>query len=1185
MSVTIAAALLLLSTIPPSPSPSTRATLVSQLGHNSYVHAVAFSPDAALVLTASEDQTARLWEAATGAELRTFTGHTQEVKAVALSPDGRRALTGSRDESARLWDVETGEEVRRFAAGRGGVNAVAFSPDGHSIVAGSWDFKARVFETATGALSTSLAGHVGGVLAVAWSADGNVIATGSFDHTARLWDARTGTGLRTLSGHRDAVTAVAISHDGRLVLTGSMDDTAKLWDARTGLEVKTFTGHANDVTSVALSRDGSTAVTASFDKTAIVWALPTGAELRRLVGHTHWLSSVAISNDGRLIATGSHDRTATLWDAATGHPVTAFSGRINLPWAAAFSPDGRFIVTGNRDGTARLWEGATGEQALAYTGHSHWVTSVAFSPDGATLLTGSWDATVRLWDVASGMEGRVLHGLDEPVTSVAFSSDGTRVLAGGWESAAKLWDAASGAELHAFESRGEPADSTAISRDGRFVATARRGRAVLWDAATGAEVRELSGHVEMLEVRAVAFSPDARFLLTGGGDATAKLWDVETGAELRTFNGHAVADTVDAVAFSPDGRFVLTASSDQTAKVWDASTGAELRTMSGHRGLIHTISVSRDGRFVLTSSADGTARVWDFESGRLLCSLLSFQDGGWAVIDPEGRFDAADGGDVAGLHWAVGTESIGLGQLKNRYYVPALLARILGFDDKPLDPVAALDQVSLFPGVRVEPPAAGATKLTIHLTNRGGGIGKVRVLVNRKELLADARGPRPDSSAREVRITVDLASAPALPGEPNHIEIVAWNRDDYLSSRGAMIPWSPPAGEKYEPELYAIVGGISEYASPKMALRFAAKDAVDIATAVELGAQELFGVSRVHLTLLASGDPRAADPTKDKFRQAFERARKARPGDLLVVYLAGHGVAVGGEQKVYAYLTREATGFDVADPEVRKRSAITSEELTEWIKEIPALKQVMILDTCAAGTAAAKLIERRAVPGDQVRALERLKDRTGFHVLMGSAADAVSYEASEYAQGLLTYALLEGMRGAALREDDSVDVAKLVQYAADRVPQLARNIGGIQRPQVAAPQGSSFAIGILGPDEKKRIPISMPRPLVLRPILFNPAEADDNLQLSVALRKALDRHAFQSSQVVFVDADELPGAVRVTGVYQVVAGGQVNVSVTLRRDDARLATVLATGRLDDLRGLVANLAKEISAVLAGDALR
>jgi uncharacterized caspase-like protein len=155
-----------------------------------------------------------------------------------------------------------------------------------------------------------------------------------------------------------------------------------------------------------------------------------------------------------------------------------------------------------------------------------------------------------------------------------------------------------------------------------------------------------------------------------------------------------------------------------------------------------------------------------------------------------------------------------------------------------------------------------------------------------------------------------------------------------------------------------------------------------------------------------------------------------------VVYFAGHGVTLQQGSDTSLYLTQEARNADsaaLADPGVRAQTTGSSEELLEWIKLVPGLKQVMMLDTCAAAAEAGKLVEQRAVSGDQIRALDRLKDRTGFHVLMGSAADAVSYEASQNGQGVLTYALLQRMQGPARREDEYVDVQKLFQYAADEV--------------------------------------------------------------------------------------------------------------------------------------------------------
>jgi hypothetical protein len=113
----------------------------------------------------------------------------KRVTAVAFSPDGTRVLTGSVDETARLWDTATGKAVATLARHTNSVTAVAFSPDGTRVLTGSADNTARLWDAATGKAVATLAGHTGSVAAVAFSPDGRRILTGSSDNTARLWDA------------------------------------------------------------------------------------------------------------------------------------------------------------------------------------------------------------------------------------------------------------------------------------------------------------------------------------------------------------------------------------------------------------------------------------------------------------------------------------------------------------------------------------------------------------------------------------------------------------------------------------------------------------------------------------------------------------------------------------------------------------------------------------------------------------------------------------------------------------------------------------------------------------------------------------------------------------------------------------------------------------------------------------
>jgi hypothetical protein len=236
------------------------------------VASASFSPDGRSIVTASWDNSARIWNTTTGvAEKHLVGGHTSYVNSAVFSPQGEYVLTASDDRTAILWNPETREVVRTFDGHNGRVRYAVFSPDGARVLTASDDKTARVWNTDTGETVLELIGHEWGVLCAAFSADGRHVVTGSDDNSARLWDATTGKPLQTLAGHTAAVTSVSFSPDGERVLTASEDFTAKLWDANNGKEILNLRGHSQEVTSVTFSDDGRYALTGSRDGTAILW--------------------------------------------------------------------------------------------------------------------------------------------------------------------------------------------------------------------------------------------------------------------------------------------------------------------------------------------------------------------------------------------------------------------------------------------------------------------------------------------------------------------------------------------------------------------------------------------------------------------------------------------------------------------------------------------------------------------------------------------------------------------------------------------------------------------------------------------------------------------------------------------------------------------------------------------------
>lgn len=1168
--------------------------LVAQVGHGNTVTSAAVSADGRWLLTGSYDYTARLWDLEGGRELRRFEGARSVVTAVAFTPDARGVLTGHYDRTARLWDRVTGKEIRRYEGHGGGVTAVDVSADGAYVLTGSDDRGVRLFERESGREVRRFDGCTDKVGGVALSADGRWVLAGAQDKVARVWSRETGQEVRRFEGHGDRLTAVAFSPDARWVLTGSQDKTARLWDREAGTELKRYPGHGDRVTSVAFSPDARRVLTGSWDSQARLWDREAGTEVRRFAGHTALVSAVRFTPDGRRVVTGSYDRTARLWDAETGTERTRYDGLAAGMTAVAATADTRWIATGGSDGVAHLWDRDDGAESRTLTGHGKAVTSVALSADGAWVLTGSEDRTARLWSGKDGKELRRFEGHGDRVAAVGLSADGQWALTASDDKTARLWEAASGREVRRFEGHGDRVSAAVFSSDGAWVLTGCHDRSArLFERDTGRLLRTFTGHTG--QVSAVAISADRRWVVTGSYDKGAIVWSADTGAQVRRIDGHTAWITC--VAVAADGSWVLTGSMDGSARRWNSSTGAEMQRYEGHGGWVTALAPTAEGKRLLTASADGTVRLWDLETRATLCSLLSFRDGSWAVVDPAGRYDASREGRVEGLHWVVGDEVIALEQLMSAFYEPRLLARVALPPGAP--PVARLEvrdirRLPLHPGVRVTPPTGPDGVLRIDLEDHGGGVGRVVVKIDGQTVAEPvpqlvARGAGGAPGAAEATASVPLGQQAALaPGRTNTITVEAYNAEGSLRSRGVAVDYKAPGSDvATPPAFWAVVAGVSEYAGAAIRLRYSAKDAQDFADAITAAAAGLFGAERIHATVLTTVAPRAP-PTRPNLLAALVAAQAAAPDDVFVLYLSGHGVTHGTPPDYY-FLTQEATALGVEDETTRAQRALSAADLQQALGRIKARKKILVFDTCRAGQAAADLAGRGDDGGTQARVMARVRQAMGTYVLAGCAADKVSYEASRFAQGLLTYALLEAMKlgvTGAVRDGDLLEAGGLLQYALRRVPEIARGIGGIQDPQVTVPDNATAVdLGRITERVRSTIRLADQRPLLARPDFQLAGDAPGDPQgLTRAVHDALSAAAEGRGgpALAYLPGQESPGMVRLAARYA-RSGDKLRLRVYVLRltsaDPQDLGQFDAEGAVGALPDLATRLVAQAIALL------
>jgi WD40 repeat protein/transcriptional regulator with XRE-family HTH domain len=552
------------------------------LHHDAEVWNVIFSPDGKQVATASQDKTAKIWDAATGKLLITLRGHRESVNGIVYSPDGKRIATTSDDHTAKVWDADTGKVLLTLSGHANIVHRIAFSPDGSRIVTTSVDGTAKVWDASTGREFLTFSGHGDMIADVAFSPDGKRVATTHQDGKVRVWDPISGKELLVLPVEEGQyLNGVAFSPDGNFIAeAGDGVNLVNVWDADTGQVILSSNlGHASTLLDIAFSPDAKLAASVGWDRQAKVWDATTGQTLYTLSGHTSYINGVAFSPDGTRLATASFDHTARLWDITPAKETLFISvdPAVSLSYGFYYASDGIKVVTANpEDMVTKIWDGISGKESLILSGQGEPTFQPTFSPDGK-MMAGNNGSTILVWDTETGEELARLAGHTEQVQSVAFSRDGTRLASGGSDN-----------------------------------------RVIIWDLLTGKALFTLAHNPTLEGILSVAYSPDGNQLISGDYNGVAIVWDTSTGKKIFTLPGQ---DTILDVIFSPTGKQVATANFDGIAKIWDIATGKEVLTLTGHDNAVTSLAFTPDGEKIATASIDGTARVWDAITGVNLLTL------------------------------------------------------------------------------------------------------------------------------------------------------------------------------------------------------------------------------------------------------------------------------------------------------------------------------------------------------------------------------------------------------------------------------------------------------------------------------------------------------------------------------------------------------------------------------------
>lgn len=1183
--------------------------LIVSTGHTASVSAVAFHPNGKHILTASQDSTLIYWEKS-GRKIKTLdTGGA--INAIDISYEGTYILAAGRG-GATVWDTGNLDHEPEILT-NDLIMFAQFSPDGKYIFTEDrhkritlWRKEGNTF-TGSHVFYHQLSDEY---KTITFTADSNHFLIGTRDgvcHIINIGDLIAATDPININqidkisfpttqtefpaGRR--LTSVAVSPNGDYFLSSAYNKQVKLWDINSPEQEVAVLPFDFPLTAAAFSPDGTKVLVGGYDPQKDyhgllrIWDTQNPTQDPIEFSHDSAVYAVAFSSDGNHVISGGKNNDTTLWDIY-GKKIHTFKGGADIN-DLAISPEGARLAIASGDHRVKLWD--LQKNRLSYhQEHTDKVVTVAYSPGEDKVLSGSADHTFILWDLEN--EGSQGERHEKGITSVAYGPGADHILTGSEDYTAALWQIYPEFELkHRFSDPeirtkvGTVAISPIKGDEVLLISYGSQARLHKWDQNTP-ETTYGSGQET---INAAIFSHSGTHVLIGTRNplhqnGSIKLYNRDgTEAQPHTFesnNGHT--DGISALAFSSDDNYILSGSYDGSAILWETETGNIITHYRGHTNRITSVGFLQNPKdasspFVVSCSLDGTIKIWEMANGDEIVTLIPIDKEDWAVISPSGLFDATSGA-FKSMHFVIGTESVALEQLKERYYEPYLLPKLLGWQEQYLRNVDAFSELDLYPEIQnaiitTTGDSRGIGFLVFDLVPRSGGIGKVSLFFDDKEVAEDIN---PDRKTTDIRIDLKLEKYRKYLNQGHKTSIILrpYNETGWLKGPPTVLNFwgifGRPAGtppnsddeivELPDPHLYAIVVGTSIYRSldpdfpSSLNLLYPDHDAIKMASVLQMLGANLFQDRLTVKLLTSSYNDGHTVANKSNIQEAFnEVIRDAESQDIILAYFSGHGTNyVTENESLFYYLTRDVSSSSLTDDGVRNQYMVSSRELVDWLTQIAAEKQVLLIDACHSGQIIDSVLgEDKNLDAARRRAVERMKDRTGTYVLTGSAADKVSYEAVPYGQGLLTYSLLNGMRGPGLREEGIhkyVDVSLLLQHARDEVPRLAAFLDQEQIPEIAFPDGGAdFSIGIK--EESNTIELAEPKKIYIRSVFLNRHQFNDSLNLSSLLNERLREEAEQSdAEFVYVGISTFNEAYRIRGLYEIIENEEEEVvKLSMRR--------------------------------------
>ncbi|HHO59611.1 MAG TPA: hypothetical protein ENJ64_05165 [Thiotrichales bacterium] len=512
---------------------------------------------------------------------------------------------------------------------------------------------------------------------------------------------------------------------------------------------------------------------------------------------------------------------------------------------------------------------------------------------------------------------------------------------------------------------------------------------------------------------------------------------------------------------TPDGAYTVIGYNGGLITVFSNTSGKLIPGFSGGSGTVQSLAASTDGRFLLSGASDQTVRLWEMRTGKNLLSIFHSNDNEWVAWTPEGFFDASENGSkYIGYHINRGKNNaadyISVAQVYDLFYRPDLVQKKIAgeslqqyadrIDIKHVIKSGLPPRVAILSPDRNKKSKARDVTLRYRLCDQGGGIGKAQIRINGITIGASQNGRalKRKNAAGKVSSCREYDRLLSLQPGNNRISLSAYNRNGDIESPATSVTLAYK-GKQKRPDLHVLAIAVDRYRDGDLRLKYSRKDADAIVSALGNGGKKLFG--QVHRYTLYDDEVR-----KQQISNIFDKVSKnARPEDVFVLYVAGHGVTSKDDGNYY-YLP---VNFRYTSDAAITKQAISNDFFQQNLAKVPAQKSLVLLDTCNSG--AFSNIRTRGI--EEKTAISRLVKSTGRATIMASSRDQVALEGHKD-HGVFTWSLLEGMKGNAYGGDNKLTINELADYVEETLPELTYSKYGYEQVPQRVLQGMNFPLAL-----------------------------------------------------------------------------------------------------------------------------